>query len=101
MPSGFSCTSRESGRDKRVLACGAQHGTTEKTVLQRKLSSFLSVTVSGASQLLELRGGHDGHDSLGRARHAGKRKEGKKGKGRKRKMQQKNGRNKENGKGLE
>ena len=89
MPSGFSCTSMESGRDKRVLACGAQHGTTEKTVLQRKLSSFLSVTVSGASQLLELRGGHDGHDSLGRARHAGKRKEGKKGKGRKKKCNKK------------
>ena len=101
MPSGFSCTSRESGRDKGVPACGAQHGTDEKTVLQRKLSSFLSVTVNGASQLLELRGGHDGHDSLGRARHAGKRKEGKKGKGRKRKNCNKNGRNKENGKGLE
>ena len=78
MPSGFSCTSRESGRDKGVPASGAQHGTDENTVLQRKLSSFLSVTVSGASQLLELRGGHDGHDSLGRARHAGERKEGKK-----------------------
>ena len=101
MPSGFSCTSRESGRDKGVPACGAQHETDENTVLQRKLSSFLSVTVSGASQLLELRGGHDGHDSLGRARHAGKRKEGKKGKGRKRKNCNKNGRNKENGKGLE
>ena len=101
MPSGFSCTSRESGRDKGVPACGAQHETDENTVLQRKLSSFLSVTVSGASQLLELRGGHDGHDSLGRARHAGKRKEGKKGKGRKRKKSnKKNGRNKENGKGL-
>ena len=71
MPSGFSCTSRESGRDKGVPACGAQHETDERTVLQRKLSSFLSVTVSGASQLLELRGWHDGHDSLGRARHAG------------------------------
>ena len=79
MPSGFSCTSRESGGDKGVTASGAQHETDENTVLQRKLSSFLSVTVSGASQLLELRGGHDGHDSLGRARHAGKRKEGKKG----------------------
>ena len=89
IPSGFSCTSRESGRDKGVPACGAQHETDERIVLHRKLSSFLSVTVSGASQLLELRGGHDGHDSLGRARHAGKRKEGKKGKGRKRKMQQK------------
>ena len=100
MPSGFSCTSRESAGDKGVPACGAQHETDESTVLQRKLSSFLSVTVSGASQLLELRGGHDGHDSLGRARHAGKRKEGKKGRGRKRKTQQKNGRNKENGKGL-
>ena len=100
MPSGFSCTSRESGRDKGVPASGAQHETDENTVLQRKLSSFLSVTVSGASQLLELRGGHDGHDSLGRARHAGKRKEGKKGKGRKRKNCNKNGRNKENGKGL-
>ena len=99
MPSGFSCTSRESGRDKRVLACGAQHGTTEKTVLQRKLSSFLSVTVSGASQLLELSGGHDGHDSLGRARHAGERKEGEKGKETKRKKDKKQ-RNKENGKGL-
>ena len=42
--------------------------------------------MSGASQLLELRGGHDGHDSLGRARHAGERKEGKKGKGRERKI---------------
>ena len=89
MPSGFSCTSRESGRDKGVPACGAQHETDENTVLQRKLSSFLSVTVSGASQLLELRGGHDGHDSLGRARHAGKRKEGKKGNGRKKKCNKK------------
>ena len=95
MPSGFSCTSRESGRDKGVPACGAQHETDERTVLQRKLSSFLSVTVSDAGQLLELRGGHDGHDSLGRARHAGKRKEGKKGKGRKRKNCNKNGRNNE------
>ena len=86
MPSGFSCTSRESGRDKGVPACGAQHETDENTVLQRKLSSFLSVTVSGASQLLELRGGHDGHDSLGRARHAGERKEGKKGKGGRRRI---------------
>ena len=99
MPSGFSCTSRESGRDKGVPACGAQHETDENTVLQRKLSSFLSVTVSGASQLLELRGGHDGHDSLGRARHAGERKEGKKGKETKRKKDKKQ-RNKENGKGL-
>ena len=33
MPSGFSCTSRESGRDKGVPASGAQHGTDENTVL--------------------------------------------------------------------
>ena len=56
--------------------------------------------MSGASQLLELRGGHDGHDSLGRARHAGKRKEGKKERREKEGKEKKNGRNKENGKGL-
>ena len=33
MPSGFSCTSRESGRDKGVPASGAQHETDENTVL--------------------------------------------------------------------
>ena len=33
MPSGFSCTSRESSRDKGVPASGAQHGTDENTVL--------------------------------------------------------------------
>ena len=55
--------------------------------------------MSGASQLLELRGGHDGHvpvmqgnEKKKKRREAGKRKEKKK--------DTKNGRNKENGKGL-
>ena len=33
MHSGFSCTSRELGRDKGVPACGAQHETDENIVL--------------------------------------------------------------------
>ena len=57
--------------------------------------------MSAASQLLELRGGHDGHDSLGRARHAGERKEGKEGKEGKEKIATKTEETtKENGKGL-